>query len=186
MDFDLNDEQRLLQDSVTRLMADRYGFEQRKGYAAKPPGWSRELWAQYAELGLLGLPFGEEHGGIGGGAIETMIVMEAFGRGLALEPYFPTMVLGGGLINAGGSKAQQNALLPEIAKGKLLLAFAHTERQSRYELADVMTTAKRDGAGWVLNGQKAVVLHGDSADKILVTARVSSGQRARDGSHRRG
>jgi pimeloyl-CoA dehydrogenase small subunit len=181
MDFDLSEEQRLLQDSVTRLMADRYGFEARKGYAARPPGWSRELWTQYAELGLLGLAFDEKHGGSGGGAVETMIVMEAFGRGLALEPYVPTVVLGAGLIQAGGSAAQQDALLPAVAKGELLLAFAHTERQSRYALDDVATTAKRDGAGWVLNGQKAVVLHGDSADKLLVTARVAGGQRDRAG-----
>jgi pimeloyl-CoA dehydrogenase small subunit len=181
MDFDLNDEQRLLQDSVTRLMADRYAFEARKGYAAKSPGWSRELWRQYADLGLLGLAFDEEYGGTGGGAVETMIVMEAFGRGLALEPYVPTVVLGGGFIRAAGSKAQQTALLPAIAKGELKLAFAHTERQSRYDLYDVATTAKRDGSGFVLNGEKAVVLHGDSADKLLVTARVNGSRRDRGG-----
>ena len=100
MDFDLTDEQRLLKDSVERLIADQYQFEQRKKYMAEPDGWSRAVWQQYAELGLLGLPFAETHGGFGGGPVETMIVMEAFGRGLVLEPYFATVILGGGLAAA--------------------------------------------------------------------------------------
>src|SRR5690242_12568581 len=109
MDFDLTDEQRLLKESVERLMADRYGFEQRTKHQREPQGWSRELWAQYAELGLLGLPFEEAHGGFGGGPVETMLVMEAFGRALVLEPYFATVVLGGGLVRAAGSAEQQAA-----------------------------------------------------------------------------
>ena len=181
MDFDLSDEQRLLKDSVERLLADRYDFEARKGYAKNPEGWSRELWKQYAELGLLGLPFDEQHGGFGGGPVETMIVMEAFGRALALEPYLATVVLGGGFIKHGGSDAQRSALLPQIADGSLRLAFAHTERQSRYDLADVATTAKRDGDAWVLDGEKGVVLHGDTADKLVVTARTAGGRRDRGG-----
>ncbi len=182
MDFsDLNDDQRLLKDSVDRLIADRYAFEQRKKYAREPDGWSQELWAQYAELGLLGLPFAEEHGGFGGGPVETMIVMEAFGRALILEPYLATVTLGGGLVRRAGSASQQAALLPEIAAGKLKLAFAHVERSSRYNLADVGVTAKRNGAGWVLDGEKSVVLHGDCADKFLVTARTGGGQRDRNG-----
>jgi pimeloyl-CoA dehydrogenase small subunit len=181
MDFDLNDDQRLLKDSVDRLIADRYPFEQRKKYACEPDGWSRELWAQYAELGLLGLPFPEAHGGFGGGPVETMIVMQAFGRGLILEPYLATVTLGGGLIRRAGSPAQQSALLPEIAAGRLKLAFAHVERSSRYNLADVGVTAKREGAGWLLDGEKSVVLHGDCADKLLVTARTGGARRDRDG-----
>jgi pimeloyl-CoA dehydrogenase small subunit len=181
MDFDLNDDQRLLKDSVDRLIADRYAFEQRKKYMREPDGWNRELWAQYAELGLLGLPFPEAQGGFGGGPVETMIVMEAFGRGLILEPYMATVTLGGGLIRRAGSAAQQAALLPEIAAGKLKLAFAHVERNSRYNLADVAVTAKRNGAGWVLDGEKSVVLHGDCADKFLLTARTGGGQRERNG-----
>src|SRR5690242_12061210 len=125
MDFDLSEEQRLLRDSVQRLLADRYDFAKRRGYTAAPDGWSRELWAQYAELGLLGLPFAEEHGGFGGGPIEVMLVMEAFGRVLALEPYLPTVVLCGTALRLAGNQAQQRAMLPEIAEGKLLLAFAH-------------------------------------------------------------
>ncbi|MCL2428014.1 MAG: acyl-CoA dehydrogenase family protein [Alphaproteobacteria bacterium] len=181
MDFDLTDEQRLLKDSVERLIADRYEFEARKKILAAPEGWSREIWAQYAELGLLGLPFEERHGGFGGGPVETMIVMEAFGRGLVLEPYLATVVLGGGLLRAGGNEEQQAAILPQIASGKLLLAFAHVERQSRYDLFDVATTAKRSGTGWVLDGAKSVVLHGDVADQLLVTARLSGNRRDRDG-----
>jgi len=181
MDFDLTDEQRLLKDSVDRLMADRYDFDARKRYRKNTEGWSPELWSQYAELGLLGLPFGDEHGGFGGGPVETMIVMEAFGRALALEPYLATVVLGGGFVRLGGSDAQRDALLPKVTDGSLRLAFAHTERQSRYDLADVATTAKRDGDAWILNGEKGVVLHGDTADKLVVTARTAGERRDRNG-----
>jgi pimeloyl-CoA dehydrogenase small subunit len=181
MDFDLSDEQRLLRDSVGRMVADEYKFEQRKAYAKEPQGYSIERWQQFAELGLLGLPFAEEDGGIGGTPVETMLVMEAFGRGLVLEPYLATVVLGGGLLRFGGSAAQRRALIPEIAKGALRLAFGYTERQSRFDLADVATTARAEGDGFVLNGQKGVVLHGDSADKIIVSARTAGGQREREG-----
>jgi pimeloyl-CoA dehydrogenase small subunit len=181
MDFDFSDEQRLLKDSVDRLIADQYQFEQRKKYQGAPDGWSREVWQQYAELGLLGLPFQEAFGGFGGGAVETMILMEAFGRGLVLEPYFATVILGGGLLRQLSGVEQQQTLIPQIVQGKLKLAFAHVERQSRYDLADVATTARRDGGDWVLDGAKSVVLHGDCADRLLVTARVSGERRDRSG-----
>jgi pimeloyl-CoA dehydrogenase small subunit len=181
MDFDLSEEQRLLKESLDRLIGDRYAFEQRKGYAQSPQGWSRELWAQFAELGLLGLPFEERHGGSAGGPVETMIAMEAFGRALALEPYLATVVLGGGFLRHGGSAEQCADLIPQIADGSLTVAFAHTERQSRYDLYDIETRAVRDGAGWMLDGKKGVVVHGDTADKLVVTARVGGGRRDRDG-----
>jgi len=181
MDFDLSEEQRLLKDSVDRLMADRYDFESRRRYAKEPEGWSRELWGAYAELGLLALPFDEAHGGFGGGPVETMTIMEAFGRSLALEPYLATVILGGGLLHHGGSEERKAEYLPQVAAGDLRLAFAHTERQSRYDLFDVAATARRDGSSFVLDGQKSVVLHGDSADKILVTARVAGSRRDREG-----
>ena len=181
MDFDLSEEQRLLRESLDRLIGDRYDFEQRKAYGQNADGWSRELWRQYAELGLLGLPFAESYGGSGGGPVETMIAMEAFGRALALEPYLATVVLGGGFLRHGGTTEQCSALIPRIADGGLTLAFAYTERQSRYNLADISTKAARDGASWVLDGEKGVVLHGDSADQLIVTARVGGGQRDRDG-----
>jgi pimeloyl-CoA dehydrogenase small subunit len=181
MDFDLTDEQRLLKDSVDRLIADRYDFEARKKYAREPDGWSGEIWAQYAELGLLGLPFSEARGGFGGGAVETMIVMEAFGRGLILEPYLATVVLGGGLLKHAANTAQQETLIPVIVDGSMKLGFGHLERHSRYDLADVTTRAKPDGEGWILDGAKSVVLHGDCADLLIVTARTAGGQRDRGG-----
>jgi pimeloyl-CoA dehydrogenase small subunit len=181
MDFDFTEEQRLLKESLDRLVQDRYAFEQRRDYGRSPEGWSREMWAQYAELGLLGLPFAEEYGGSAGGPVETMIAMEAFGRGLALEPFLATVVLGGGFLRHGGSAAQCSELLPRIADGSLVLAFAQTERQARWDLADIATTARRDGAGWVLDGEKGVVLHGDAADKLIVTARTGGSRRDREG-----
>src|SRR5229473_3271961 len=173
MDFDFSEEQRLLRDSVDRLVADHYPFDKRKTYLAEPEGWSRAMWAQYAELGLLALPFAEEYGGFGGGGIEVMLVMEAFGRALVLEPYLPTIVLAGTALRLAGNDAQQAALLPQVAEGKLLLAFAHSERQARYDLSDVMTTAKPKGGGWVLDGAKSVVAHGDCADQLVVSARTA-------------
>jgi pimeloyl-CoA dehydrogenase small subunit len=176
MDFTLTDEQRLLKDSVDRLMTDRYAFDQRKTYVKEPNGWSAALWSQYAELGLLGLPFAEQYGGFGGGAIETMLVMESFGRGLILEPYVASVVLGGTAVRLGGSEQQKSRVLPEIADGSMKLAFAHGERQARYDVTDVMTTARKDGSGWVLDGAKSVVTHGDCADALVVSAR-SAGER---------
>ena len=181
MDFDLNDDQRLLKESVDRLIADKYGFDQRRGFMAEPGGWSRAMWAQFAELGLLGLPIAEEHGGFGGGPVETMIVAEAFGRGLVLEPYLATVVLGAGLLRRTADAATQAALLPRVAAGELLLAFAHVERQSRYDLHHVSTIARPEGGRWRLEGDKGVVLHGDCAGKLLVTARTSGSTRDRSG-----
>ncbi len=181
MDFDLTEEQRLLKDSVDRLIADKYQFAQRKQYQTETSGWSEKLWGEYAEMGLLGLPFEETLGGFGGGPVETMIVMEAFGRGLILEPYFATVILAGGLLRRAGSDALRGALVPRITSGKLKLAFAHVERHSRYDLGDVTTTARKDGSSYVLDGAKSVVLHGDCADQVLVTARIAGAQRDRDG-----
>ena len=181
MDFDLTDEQRLLKESVDRLILDQYQFQQRKQYMAEPAGFSAAMWSRIAEQGLLGLPFDEAHGGFGGGAVETMIVMEAFGRGLVVEPYFATVILGGGLLRKAADPALLSALVPEITAGKLKLAFAHVERHSRYDLANVATTARKDGSGYVLNGAKSVALHGDTADKLLITARISGSQMDRGG-----
>ena len=181
MDFALTEEQELLRHSVQRLFADHYAFEARKRYGQEPGGYSRAQWARYAELGLLGLPFAEEHGGSAGGPVETMIVMEEIGRALALEPYLATVVLAGGLLRLGGSKALCADLVPKIAAGDLTLAFAHAERQSRYDLADVAASARHDGAGYVLDGAKSLVLHGDSAGKFIVSARLSGGRSDKDG-----
>src|SRR5215212_5479673 len=160
MDFELSDEQRLLKDSVERLTTQRYDFETRKKFMAEPGGWGRTMWKQYVDLGLTALPFAEEHGGVGGGPVEAMIVMEAFGRALALEPYLATVVLGGGFLRHAASPEQRAEWVPQIAAGELRLAFAQNERQSRYDLHDVATTARRDGSGFVLDGAKGLVVHG--------------------------
>jgi pimeloyl-CoA dehydrogenase small subunit len=181
MDFELSDDQRLLRDSLDRLLADKYSFEQRKVYADSAIGWNREMWRQYADIGLLGLPFAAEDDGLGGGPVETLLVMEAFGRALALEPYFATVVLGGGFLRLGGSVEQRREFIPQIVAGDLLLAFAHSEQQSRYDLADVATTAHRDGDAWLLSGNKRHVLHGDCADQLIVSARIAGGRTDRQG-----
>jgi pimeloyl-CoA dehydrogenase small subunit len=181
MDFALSEEQKLLQHSVERLFADHYAFESRRRYMQEPRGWSLEMWKRYAELGLLGLPFDEDHGGSGGGPVETMIVMEQIGRALVLEPFLPTVVLAGGLLRLGATEQTRAALLPAIAAGELSASFAHAERQARYNLADVATTARRDGSGFVIDGLKTLVLNGDSAEKFVVSARLSGDQTDRNG-----
>ncbi len=182
MDFELSPEQELLRDNVARLMKDRYGFEARKGYQASLQGWSDALWRDYAEMGLLGAPFAEGDGGFGGGAVETMIVMEQFGRALALEPYLQTVVLCGALIKHGASDVQRAELIGAIAAGELRLSFAHMERQSGYDLADVALSAVKDGGGgFMLNGEKTLVGQGDSADKFIVSGRVKGARRDREG-----
>lgn len=181
MDFDLSEEQSMLKDAIDRLLADRYGFEARRGHMESAEGWSADMWARYGEMGLMALPFSEADGGLGAGATETMIVMESLGRVLALEPYFATVVLGGGFLRLGGSDEQRRALVPRVADGTLKLAFAHTERNARYDLNHVETRARKDGASHVLSGAKSVVLHGDSADRVFVTARTAGGAREEKG-----
>ena len=181
MDFDLTDEQRLLKDSVDRMIAGRYGFEARRGHRAQPEGWSREMWRQFAEQGLLGLPFSEDQGGFGGGAVETAIVMEAFGRALVVEPYLATVVMCGGLLRHAASDDQLAELVPAIAEGGRVLAYAQAERQARWSLNDVATQAARDGDGWRITGEKTLVLNGDSADTLIVSARTAGEHRQRHG-----
>lgn len=181
MDFDLSEEQTMLKDSVERLLADQYGFDARSKHRTGKAGYSDRMWQQYAELGLLALPFAEEDGGIGGGATETMLVMEAFGKALILEPYFASIILAGGVLRHAGNAEQKAALIPAMAEGGLKMAFACAEPQGRYDLFDVETTAKKDGDGWVIDGKKALVLHGDSADKLIVSARTSGNARDEDG-----
>jgi pimeloyl-CoA dehydrogenase small subunit len=177
MDFDLSEEQRLLKESVDGLLNDSYDFESRKKYGAEKGGWSRSVWNKLAEQGLLGLPFSEEDGGFGAGAVETMIVMEALGKALLLEPYLPTVVLGGGFLRRGGSAEQKAAHIPGIIDGGRTFAFAQLEKNSRYDLNDVATSAKKKGEAYVIDGEKFVVLNGESADTLVVTARTKGGQR---------
>ncbi|MBS0530919.1 MAG: pimeloyl-CoA dehydrogenase small subunit [Proteobacteria bacterium] len=181
MDFDLTEEQRLLKESVDGLLENSYDFDSRKKYAKENGGWSKTVWSKLAEQGLLGLPFSEEDGGFGAGAVETMIVMEALGRALVLEPYLATVVLCGGFLRRGGSAAQKAAHIPGIIDGSKTFAFAQLEKNSRYDLADVATTAKKKGDGWIIDGEKFVVLNGETADTFIVTARTKGGQRDRNG-----
>ena len=173
MDFDLSEEQSLVADNVARLMKDKYGFEQRNAYKARPLGFSEDLWTQYAEMGLLGAAFSEDDGGFGGGAVERMLIAEAFGRSLALEPYIASVVLGGGAVKHAGSAEQRAALLGSVASGDTRLALAHAERAAGWNPFDVATTATRRDGGFVLNGDKGLVIHGDSAQKLIVLARLS-------------
>src|SRR5258708_6666174 len=177
MDFDLSEEQRLLKESVDGLLGSSYEFEQRKKYMAEKGGWSKSAWSKLAEQGLLGLPFSEDDGGFGAGAVETMIVMEALGKALVLEPYLPTVVIGGGILRRGGSAEQKAAHIPGIIGGSKTVAFAQLEKNSRYDLQDVSTSAKKKGGAYVIDGEKFVVLNGESADMLIVTARTKGGQR---------
>ncbi|MGU3537278.1 acyl-CoA dehydrogenase family protein [Methylobacterium sp. A54F] len=182
MDFDLSEEQSLLKDSVSRWAADRYGALERVEAARRQPlGFDPDAWAQLAELGLLGLPFAEEDGGFGGGAVETMVAAEALGRHLAPEPYLGAIVLGGGALRLAGSAAQRAELVPAIAEGRHRLAFAHGERQARYDRADVAATARREGGGYRLDGEKCVVLNADAAQTLVVSARTGGSRREREG-----
>src|SRR5881392_2191385 len=168
MDFDLSEEQRLLKESVDGLLTDSYDFDARKKYMKEKGGWSKAVWNKLAEQGLLGLPFAEADGGFGGGGVETMIVMEALGKALVLEPYLSTVVIGGGFLRHGGSDAQKAAHVAGIIDGSKTFAFAQLEKNSRYDLFDVTTSAKRKGEGWIIDGEKFVVLNGDSADTLIV------------------
>jgi alkylation response protein AidB-like acyl-CoA dehydrogenase len=175
MDLTPSDEQRLLRESVDRFVSETYTADHRRRTANDPPGFSTKIWKQFADLGWLALPISEAHGGLGAGAIEVGILMEAFGRGLVSEPYLSTVVIGASLISECGTDAQKQALLPDIADGSLVLAFAHSERQARYDLADVRTTAKKAPDGWHLDGNKTAVLDGSAAGQIILSARVDDG-----------
>jgi pimeloyl-CoA dehydrogenase small subunit len=181
MDFDLSEEQRLLKESVDGLLGSAYEFDARKKYMAEKGGWSRTIWSKLAEQGLLGLPFSEDDGGFGAGAVETMIVMEALGRALVLEPYLATVVIGGGFLRHGGSAGQKAAHVASIIDGSKTFAFAQLEKNSRYDLNDVATSAKKKGTGWIIDGEKFVVLNGEGADTLIVSARTKAGQRDTNG-----
>ena len=175
MNFNYTEEQLALQDTLRRFIAKDYAFEHRRALAKSADGFDREAWKTFADFGILALPFHEDFGGLNGTAVDTMLVMEMLGRGLALEPYVSTVVLCGGLIRDAGSAAQKEALLPAIAGGELMLALAHHEPGGRYEIDRVATTATPTGSGWQLDGAKAVVLGAPSADKLIVSARDGKG-----------
>jgi alkylation response protein AidB-like acyl-CoA dehydrogenase len=175
MNFDLTDEQRLLSESVTRFVADRYGFEERLKIMKEPEGWSRAVWGAMGELGLLGMPFAEEDGGFGAGGVETMLVMEALGRGLVVEPYLATVILAGGALRLAGTVAQKEARIPAIVTGERIMALAHSEPGSLRHTLEARTAGTKNGDGWRIDGAKIAVLHGASADELVVTARTGAG-----------
>lgn len=181
MDFTYTETQDMLRDTLARFLADTYGFEARNKMMAAPEGRDPGIWRSLAtELGILGAPFAEEHGGLGGGALENMIMMEELGKVIAIEPYLQTVVIGGGAMkHAGGALA--DAVIPAIIAGEAIIAFAYAEPQGRYDLANLRTTARADGAGYILNGQKAVVYAAPWATHLLVTARTGGSQRERAG-----
>ena len=181
MDFSFTEEQTLLQESIERFIQNDYSFDDRQKAAGSEQGYSEQNWQTFAELGWLGVGFSEADGGFGGGAIESMVMMEQFGYGLVIEPMLGTVILAGGAIKHGGSEALKAKYLPSIIDGSAQGALAYAEPQARFNLADVTTTAAADGDGYVLNGHKAVVLNGPSADCVVVSARTSGGQRDQDG-----
>jgi len=176
MNFELTEEQRMIQESVERFVNENYELDNRIALSAKDPGFSTEYWQTMAELGWLGLPFSEADGGFGGNQIDIMVVMEQFGRGLVLEPYLASVVMGGGAVRRGGSEALKQEILPGVIDGTKQLAFAYAEQQSRFDLDDVVTSARKDGENVVINGHKSMVLNAETADHIVVSARTSGGQ----------
>ena len=170
MKFDLTEEQQLVAESVRRLMQQEYTFEARRRIVASPDGWSREAWAKLADMGLLALPLPAEHGGFGGRAVDLVSVMEAFGEALLVEPYLST-VIAARLIARVGSESQKAQLLPAIAEGRLVMAFAHSEPGARYDLSHVVAVATARGGAHSIAGRKSSVLHAPCADKLIVSAR---------------
>ena len=181
MDFKLTEEQQMLQETAERLVRDVYDFESRKAFSESEAGFSTAFWQQLGELGLTAIPFSEELGGFGGTGVETMLIMEQLGKGICLEPYMESVILAGGLIGQLGSDAQKEELLGGIATGELQAAVALDELNSHYDLANVTTTASEQGGEWVLNGRKGVVIGGQTAGKILVSARTAGNNRDEQG-----
>ncbi len=181
MDFSFSDEQALLQESVSRFITNDYGFDARQKNSRSEVGYSVENWKTFAELGWLGVPFAESAGGFGGGAVELMLMMEEFGKGLVVEPYVSTVVACGTALNVAGSEQQQAEHIPSIVDGSKLWALAFAEPQSRFNLADLITSAKKDSGKYLVNGYKAVVVGGPNADFFIVSVRTSGEQRDREG-----
>ena len=181
MDLSISDDQRLLEDSVVRFVRNEYEFDQRRALVDSVDGFSRAHWATFAELGWLALPFAEADGGLGGDAVDLMIMMEQFGRGLVLEPYLPCVLLAGQAIARAGNQAQRAALLGGVIAGETQLAFAHVEPASRFTLSHVETRAEAAGDGYRLDGAKAVVFNAAAADQIVVSARTAGTLTEADG-----
>ena len=181
MNFDFTEEQGMLRDSVARFVQDDYDFDTRRAIANSDDGMSKENWQTFAELGWLSVPFAEELGGFGGNSVDVMVMMEELGKGLVVEPYLATVLMFGGLLQKGGTDSQKEDLIPKIIEGSLQGSFAYLERQSRYELSDVKTTATADGDNYTINGEKVVVMNGANAEHVIVSARTSGDQSDTDG-----
>ncbi len=176
MNFELSEEQKLIQQSVERFVQEKYDLVKRVEISSLDPGYSEEYWNSMAELGWLGLPFNEEDGGFGGNQIDTMVIMEQFGKGLVLEPFLANIVLGGGAIQLGGSEDLKSEILPNLIDGSKQLTLAYAEQQSRFDLEDVATSAREEGEKYIINGQKSMVLNAESADHLVVVTRTNGSQ----------
>ena len=180
MDFNFTEEQEMIRDSLGRLIREQYDFDKRREIVSSDAGWSPEMWAKFAELGIFMAPFAEEDGGLGGGPIDSMVVAEEFGKGIVVEPFVPSIVCGGGFVKRA-SDAIKSEYLEGIMSGEKVFAFAYAEPRGRYNLADLETTATKDGDSFTLNGHKAVVIGAPWASHLVVTARTSGDRRDRGG-----
>lgn len=181
MNLEFTEEQVMLQDAINKYLDKEYSFEQRQALSRNGIGYSEENWQNFADMGLLGVPFDEQYGGFGFGATGLIVVMEAIGKGLVVEPYLASIILGGQLIQQAGSEAQKEALIPALIAGELKLAFAYVERNSRFNLADVTFKAEKEGDNFRLSGKKSVVFNAETADKIIVSARTSGNNDSKEG-----
>ena len=181
MHFELTEEQTLLENMVTAFVRDDYNWETREKIVKTEEGWMPENWSKFAELGLLSVPFSEDHGGLGGTAVDSMVVMEQFGKGLVVEPFMPSILLSGNLISKLANESQANEIIPKIIEGESRYVFAYAEPQSRFDLSDVKTSASKDGDEYTLNGFKSVVFGASMATHIIIAARTSGDQRSEDG-----
>ena len=176
MNFELSEEQKMIQQSVERFVQENYDLSNRIKISSEDPGFSKEYWSSMAELGWLGLAFSEEDGGFGGNQIDTVVLMEQFGKGLVLEPFLANIVLGGGSIKRGASQEIKDSIIPSLIDGSLQITLAYAEEQSRFDIEDVATAAREENGGFIINGKKSMVLNAESADKIVVATRTSGSQ----------
>ena len=176
MNFDLSDEQQMLQESIDRFIQDNYDLDARQQLVLSEKGYSDTHWQSMAELGWLGVTVPEDFGGFGGNQIDAMVLMEAFGKGLVLEPVYASVILATRAVVIAGSQALKAEILPGVVAGERQLAFAYAEEQARFDLEDVVTRAQADGEDYIINGHKSMVQHGGSASQIVVSARTSGGQ----------
>ena len=181
MDLSFTEVQTMLIDSVEKFITNDYSFERRQQYAASDTGYSADVWATFADLGWTAVPFGEDDGGFDGGPVELMAMMQQFGRGLIVEPYLANIVLAGGVLRRAASGSQKTKWLQPLISGELQAALAVTEPQSRYDLANIETTATKDGDDWIITGRKGVVLNGGNAGLLIIPARTSGSTTDRDG-----